>query len=70
MNKLAFYSLIDLVVPISETVVGVVWFSDRFSSFECISNNFFMGKDIFIYKYRVIRERTIPVSSEVNKEIM
>jgi hypothetical protein len=48
MNNFEFSSLTDFFAKISETI-GVVWFSVRFSSFQCISNYCFHGEKIHLY---------------------
>jgi hypothetical protein len=67
MDKLELSSLIDPFVWISETI-GVVRFSVRFSLFRCISKCGYYKDKMYVYKYTVIRERTIFL--KVNKEII
>jgi hypothetical protein len=73
MNKHEFSSLIDYVVRISETI-GVICFSVRFSSFQCI---FFLMviSTVYIYeKYIFIRKKCNKRKNSAffkgNKEIM
>jgi hypothetical protein len=65
MKKLEFSSVTDCFVWVSETI-GMVWFSDRFSTFRCISNFLFLwGKDVFIYQIKCNKRKNNVTLKEI-----